>query len=281
MFITRVAAALANSLASPLVVFSSLWRNRSLIGRLAGRDVLARHRDTLMGLLWSLISPALMLVVYTFVFTTVFQARWDTVIDSREDFALILFAGLLVFWLFSDCVSRAPGLVLENASYVKKVVFPLESLSWVTLFSALFHTFMCVIALLVAYTALKGTPPWTAALLPIVLFPLALFTVGLSWFLSSLGVYLRDLRQVVPVLVTLLLFTSPIFYPLSAVPAPFRGWVALNPLAQVIEQVRDVLIFGRVPQWRELAIAAGLAWLTAWLGLVWFSKTRRGFADVV
>jgi lipopolysaccharide transport system permease protein len=262
-------------------VFTSFWRHRHLILRLTRREVQAKYRGSLLGLLWALLSPLLLLAVFTFIFSTVFEMRWDVEIRSRSDFALLLFSGLICFWLFSECVSRAPELVFENVSYVKRVVFPLEVLPWVALLSGVFHAALSSLVLLAAYVVWLGTPPWTAALVPILFLPLLLVIMGLSWFLASLGVFLRDTKQIVPVVVTMLMFLSPIFYPLSAIPESFQGFVQLNPLAYIIEEIRAALFYGRLPAWLPFGLAAASGWLVAWLGLVWFQITRKGFADVV
>lgn len=266
----------------PLAVFTSAWRHRDVVARLAAREVLARYRGSLLGILWSFLNPLLLLAAFTFVFSVVFESRWDVSTGGRADFALVLFAGLVVYWCFSDCAGRAPDLVLENAALVKRVVFPLEVLPWVVLLAALFHACVGVGVLLAARLALGGgAPPPTALLFPLVLAPVALLSLGCSWFLASLGVYVRDVRQVVPVGLTLLLFLSPIFYPLEAVPDGMRTAVALNPLALLVEQMRGVLLFGRVPDPAALLAVTLSGWGVAWLGLVWFTRTRRGFADVL
>ncbi|WP_431857381.1 ABC transporter permease [Azospirillum sp.] len=272
---------MADSGAGPLALFRTAWRHRSLILRLARREIDARYRGSVLGIVWAVINPLLMLAVYTFVFTVVFQARWGAAGTGSVEFALLLFSGLVLFTVFSDGVNRAPGLLLENVSYIKKVVFPLEILPLVTLVVALFNAAIGFAILLVFYAAALGLPPLTVLLLPLVLLPLCLMTLGISWFLASAGVFLRDIRQVVGVAVTVLMFLSPIFYPLTAVPERFRGLIHLNPLTPILEQSKDLLFWGRVPAPLEWGVATLAAWGVAWLGYAWFMKTRRGFADVV
>jgi lipopolysaccharide transport system permease protein len=194
---------------------------------------------------------------------------------------LILFAGLLVFNFFSECVNRAPGLILANTSYVKKVIFPLEILPVVTLGAALFHCGVSALVWFLFYMILFGVPPLTALLFPVVLLPLIFLTVGVSWLLASLGVYLRDVAQVVGVATTILLFLSPIFYPISALPENFQTLLLFNPLTHVIEQTRAVLFFGKLPNWTMYFISLTGGVVVAWLGYAWFQKTRKGFADVI
>lgn len=260
---------------------ASPWRNRRLIQTLVVREVLGRYRGSALGILWSFFHPVFMLSVYTFIFSVVFKARWPGGSESKTEFALILFAGLLVFNLFAECISRAPGLILANVNYVKKVIFPLEILSWVSVGSALFHIFISFGVWLIFYLIFFGMPKPTLLLFPLVLLPLLLFSLGLSWFLASLGVYLRDVGQIVGLVITGLMFMSPIFYPVSALPEGFRILFHLNPLAAVIEQTREVLIWGIFPKVTVLLIELLLSSLFAWLGFAWFQKTRKGFADVV
>lgn len=266
---------------SPTEIASSLWRNRGLTMALTKREVVGRYRGSFMGILWSFFNPVFMLAVYTFVFSVVFRARWSGGSESRTEFALVLFAGMIVFNLFSECVNRAPGLIIANANYVKKVVFPLEILPFVSLGAAAFHLLVSVVVWLIFYIIFFGAPHPTVALLPIVLLPLVLFTMGLSWMLASLGVYLRDVGQIVGVLTTALLFLSPVFYPVTALPAEYQPLLHFNPLTPVIEYTRAVLVWGKLPDFGlfGLAMAGGAA--VAWIGFAWFQKTRKGFADVL
>lgn len=266
---------------SPLYVFQSLWRYRALIFQMTKREVIGRYRGSMLGLLWSFFNPILMLAVYTFVFSVIFQARWGEGTGSKTEFAIILFAGLIVYSLFAECVNRAPGLILSNVNFVKKVVFPLEILPWVALGATLFHTAISVCVLLAFYAVVNQNFPWTAIFLPVVLLPLAVLTIGLSWFLASLGVYLRDVGQTVAIVTTVMLFLSPIFYPISALPEEYRPLLEINPLSFIIEQAREVLIWQRLPDWFGLGVYFVYSIVVAWLGLSWFQKTRRGFADVL
>lgn len=266
---------------SPKEMVSSVWRNRSMVNALIKREVIGRYRGSSLGILWSLFHPVLMLAVYTFVFSVVFKARWSPTSDSRTEFALVLFAGLLVYGLFSECVNRAPSLILTNVNYVKKVVFPLEILPWVSLGSALFHMLISLVVWLLFYLIFFGMPKPTMLLLPLVLLPLILFTLGLSWLLASIGVYLRDISQIIGILTTTLMFLSPIFYPISALPKEYQQLLMLNPLTPTIEQVRDVLIWGKGPDWILLGVYILVSMFISWLGFAWYQKTRKGFADVL
>lgn len=267
--------------ASPRELLASPWRHRSLIAALTKREVIGRYRGSTLGLLWSFLLPVFMLAVYTFVFSGVFGARWAGRTDSKGEFALVLFAGLMVFNVFAEVVNRSPSLVKANQNYVKKVVFPLEVLPLVTLGAALFHTMVSYLVWEIFYVLLFGWPTRTALMFPLVLVPLALFTVGLSWLLAALSVYLRDLEPLVGVFTSALMFMSPIFYPLSALPAAYRPWFALNPLSAPIEFARDVLLWTRVPEAGPFALYTLCSAVVAWAGFACFQKLRHGFADVL
>jgi len=267
--------------ASPQEMLGSLWRNRELIIALIKREVIGRYRGSTFGILWSFFNPAFMLTVYTFVFSVVFKARWTAGSGSKTEFALVLFTGLLVFNLFAECFNRAPGLVLSNVNYVKKVVFPLEILPWVSLGSALFHGLISLGVWLLFYFFFFGMPPVTALAFPIILLPLILFTMGISWLLASLGVYLRDVSQFIGIFTTTLMFMSPIFYPASALPPEYQYVLFINPLTIIIEQTRDVLIWNQLPEPITYATYFIGAVIFCWLGFAWFQKTRKGFADVI
>jgi len=266
---------------TPVNMVASLWRHRSLIAASVKREVLGRYRGSVMGILWSFFNPLFMLAVYTFVFSVVFQARWGGGSGSKTEFALVLFAGLMMFNLFADCINRAPGLILANVNYVKKVVFPLEILPAVTLLAALFHLLISLGVWLLAYVIFFGVPHTTVLYLPLIALPLVGFIMGLSWALASLGVYLRDVSQFIGLLTTVLMFLSPIFYPATALPENYRHLLYLNPLTPVIEQTRDVLFWGKNPDFLMLGLYWLITAIIAWLGFAWFQKTRKGFADVL
>ena len=267
--------------ATPLEMFTSFWRNRELILASAKREILGRYRGSMLGLLWSFFNPIFMLMVYTFVFSVVFKARWSVGSESKTEFALVLFAGLIVFNLFAECINRAPGLILANPNYVKKVVFPLEILPYISLLSALYHALISLGVWLVAYIILFGVPHITVLYLPFIAIPFSLFIMGLSWILASLGVYLRDVSQFIGVLTTVLMFLSPIFYPISALPENYQHLLYLNPLTPVIEMARDVLYWGKIPDFSLLTLYYLVTGIVAWMGFAWFQKTRKGFADVL
>ena len=261
----------------------SLFQNRRLILQMSVREVLGRYKGSALGVAWSFIIPLFMLTIYTFVFSEIFKARWGGAggHESKTQFAVLLFAGLIVLNLFNEVINRAPGLIIANVNYVKKVRFPIEILPVVAMCAALFHCIVSIVVLLVAFAVFNGFLQWTLVFIPLVLLPLVILTIGISWFLASLGVFLRDVGQSIGLITTIMLFLSPVFYPLTAVPERFRSIIMINPLTFIIEQVRAVLIWGKLPD------LSGLTWYTAgavlvvWAGYAWFQKTRKGFADVL
>ncbi|MEN5040941.1 ABC transporter permease [Stenotrophomonas sp. TWI1149] len=266
---------------SPMALVRSFLSNRMLVWQLTRRDVVSRYRGSVFGLAWSFFNPLLMLAVYTFVFSVVFKARWGLDANGHGDFAVILFVGIIVHGVFAECVNRAPGLILNNASYVKRVIFPLETLPWVAMGATLFHSLVSVLVLLIAQVVLRGSVPITALWLPVVVLPLIVGTMGISWLLAAFGVYLRDIGQVTGILTTVMLFMAPVLYPVQALPEGLRPYIYLNPLTFIIEQSREVLLWGNAPNFVGLGKYALGAMLVAWLGFAAFQKMRRGFADVL
>lgn len=262
-------------------------RLRSLIWQFTRRDVLARYRGSLLGLGWSFLTPLMMLAVYTFVFREVFNARWPAGThqslggNSNVAFALQVYAGLIVFNLFAEVMTRAPRLVLDQPNLVKKVVFPLEILPWVAILAAVFHLAVNLVVLFGATLVARGGLPLTVLALPLVVAVFLPLLLGLCWLLAALGVFLRDIGQIIGMLMTALMFLSPVFYPAEALPARWQPVLMLNPLTVPIEQIRRVMLDGLWPDWQALALYALVALLIGWLGARWFAATRKGFADVL
>ena len=257
-------------------------KHRQLIFQMIQREVIGRYKGSVIGLGWSFFNPILMLAVYTFVFSVVFKARWgiDTN-ESKTQFAVILFVGMIVHGLFAEVVSRAPSLILSNVNYVKKVVFPLEILPIISLGAALFHSLISVSVLLLAFVFFNGFLHWTVIFLPLVILPFMCLILGLAWIFASIGVFIRDIGQAINLIVMILMFLSPVFYPITALPEEFRPWLLANPLTFIIEQSREVLIWGKLPDFIGLLIYIFYSILLMWLGFAWFQKTRKGFADVI
>lgn len=267
--------------AGPLNLIMGLWQYRKLIAVMTKREVIGRYKGSVMGLAWSFFNPILMLAVYTFVFSEIFQSRWAGQDTGKGGYAILLFVGMIVHGLFSECANRSASLIISNGNYVKKVIFPLEILTVVTLGSALFHTCISLMVLLGAQFLLTHQLHLSALFFPLILMPLVIATLGVSWWLAALGVYLRDVGQVIGVLTTVLLFLSPVLYPVAALPEVYQPWLKLNPLTYIIEESRNVLLFGLFPQWESLGVALLIGFVIAAAGFWFFQKTRKGFADVI
>ncbi len=259
-----------------------LWRHRYLIIELTKAELAARYRASLLGGLWAFINPLLLLAVYTFVFGGILRARWPGVSDQGSgEFSRVLFSGLVVFSFMSECLSRSPVAITAVPNYVKKVVFPLQVLPVTIVASALCQLCIGVVVLLAAGLILDGMIHPTIVLLPVVLLPMLFIGLATSWVIAGVGVFIRDVGLAMGFLVQLLIFLTPIFYPLDAVPEPWRGLLQLNPLATVVLQVRQVMLWGELPDFLVLcswlAVSAGLALLA----YAWFMWAKRGFADAL
>jgi len=267
---------------SLLALIRSMRKNWHLIIQMVKREVVGRYKGSFFGLAWSFFNPILMLTIYTFVFSVVFKAKWGMGGDEgKAQFAVTLFVGLIVFNLFSEAINRAPNLILSNVNYVKKVVFPLEILPVIGIGTSLFHAVISLFVLMAGIIFFNGHINWTTILIPLIFIPLIFFILGLSWILSSLGVYMRDVGQTIGILTSVLMFLSPVFYSIDALPPRFQFWMMLNPLSFIIEQARAVLILGVMPNWRMLGLYTVAALIFMWCGFAWFQKTRKGFADVI
>ncbi|WP_255520504.1 ABC transporter permease [Methylophilus sp. QUAN] len=246
------------------------------------REVLGRYRGSVVGLGWSFFNPLLMLSVYTFFFSYVFKSRWgDVPTGGHTDFAIVLFVGLIIHGVFAECINRAPALINSNVSYVKKVVFPLEIFPWIAMGSALFHAGISIFVLVILQLIIVGNLQWTIIFFPLVTFPFVIVTLGFAWFLAATGVYVRDIGQTTGLVTSVMLFVSPVFYPIATLPHKMQLFVMLNPLTLIIEESRKVLLFGEVPNWTALGVYSLVSMVIAWIGFWWFQKTRKGFADVL
>jgi len=254
------------------------YQHRYLLGQLIKRDVLLRYRGAYFGLLWIFLNPLIMLGIFSFVFGQIFQARWATPSNGMP-YALNLYCGLIAFNIFAETVSRAPAAVRSQPSYVKKIIFPVEILPIVPLGSALIHGIFNALILLVAL-AWTGHLHASALLFPILLLPLLLASLGLAWFLSAWGVFIKDMSQIVPVFVQMLMFLSPVFYPVEAVPESLRPLYTFNPVGPVIEALRAALA-GMSINWLSWSLALALSLAAFFLGHIFFRHSRDEFADAL
>jgi len=260
---------------------ATIARYWNLISRLAAREFAARYRGSHLGVLWAALTPLVTVLVFTFVFGVVFRAKWAGESTATSEFVIILFVGMIIHGIFVEAISRAPTLILNNSSYVKRVVFPLEILPLVVVITAVINAAVGFVVVIVAHLILNGELRPTLIFLPFVLAPYILAVLGLTMFVTSIGVFIRDIGHAVGFLITVTLFMAPIFYPISSVPEPYRVWLYLNPLTFTVEEARAVAIFGRSPDWEGLGLYTAGALFVFAAGYAWFQKTRNGFADVV
>lgn len=257
-------------------------KNKSLLWQLVKRNIAGRYRGSMLGLVWSIVQPLMMLCVYTFVFSVVFKARWGVEPSgSRGAFAIIMFCGMALYSIFAESISSNCGIVVGNPNFVKKVIFPLEVLPLAQTVSTFVLGLVWFILLFLGVLFFFGKLSLTMLLLPVVLLPLFFFSLGVSYFVASLGVYVRDTMYLVQVMLQVLFFMTPIFYPIQAVPEQFRWPLQMNPLTILIEEARKVFLYGQCPNWKFLGIAFLVALIVLQLGFVWFYKTKKGFADVI
>jgi len=263
---------------NPLAIAADLYHQRHLLGQLVKRDVLLRYRGAYFGLLWIFLNPLIMLAIFSFVFGQIFQSRWPAQTGGIP-FALNLYCGLIAFNIFAETVGRAPAAVRGHPSYVKKIIFPVQILPLVPLGAALTHG---AFNLLILGAALAWAGHLSAGLLliPLLLIPLLLAALGLAWFLAAWGVFIKDMSQIVPVFVQMLMFLSPIFYPVQAVPGPLRPLFEHNPLGAVIEAMRAALA-GLGINWTSWSIALAVALVICLLGHAFFQRSRDEFADAL
>ncbi len=263
--------------------FRTIIKNKSLIFKLSKREIEKKYRGTIFGLLWSIFTPLLMLIIYTFIFSVVFSAKWggDAFENTKGSFAIILFSGLIFFNLLADCLSSSPSLILFNSVYVKKVVFPLEILPIVSFVGSLFNFFISYIILIIGYVLVFHHFSLYLLVAPLFLIPFSLLSLGLSYFLSSVGVFIRDLGNLIGILITVLMFTSPIFYPLSAIPEKYQMIIRLSPVTIIIEEVRKLLFSNGNVNFPLIWIYFAVSIIVFVLGVMWFQKTKKGFADVI
>lgn len=257
-----------------------LWARRDVFWELTRRDVEVRYSGSFLGLLWSFINPLLMLAVYTLAFRVFLGMRWPGM-KSGVDFSLMIFCGMIIHSLLAECLMRAPSVIVSQSNLVKRVVFPLSILPCVMVASSLFNAALSLLVLLLFVLISQHTIHPVVLFLPLVYAPYVLLLCGVSWLMASLGVFIRDVAQIAGVLSAMLMFLSPVFYPASNLHEPYRDWIAFNPLTLMIEQTRQIVLFGQPPDWSALGVYTLVALAVLLFGYAWFQRTRDGFADVL
>jgi lipopolysaccharide transport system permease protein len=268
--------------ASPYALIHALKAHHHLLRQLIIRDIVSRYKGSALGVLWSFVTPLLMLATYSVVFGVIFQSRFgESATGDTPHFALTLFAGLMLHSWVAECLTRSPSIILQHSAYVKKVVFPLEILPVMVVCSGLMNVLISLMILVVALLCVTGTMPSTLWVAPLLLLSYMPLLTGISWILASLGTYVRDIQQLMQLICTLLLFLSPIFYPASSLPEWLQPYLWLNPLAFMVEQFRAVVIMGEGINITASCIMFALNCIVMQIGSWWFQRTRSGFADIM
>ncbi|MFB0845131.1 ABC transporter permease [Paenibacillus oleatilyticus] len=259
-----------------------LQKNRELIQQFIKREVITKYKGSYLGVLWSIITPLIMLSIYTYVFGVIFKSKWDFAISSsKQEFAITVFCGMIVFSIFSETITKSPSVITNNPNYVKKVVFPLEILPVSLLGGAIVNFCIGVTILLIGKIAFIGNIGWTLLYLPVIILPLLLFSLGLAYIFASLGVFLRDLEHTIGIAVQALYLLTPIFYPLSAIPENLRNVILINPIAGIVDNMRKIVIWGIEPDMTLWGYQLIGSIILLQIGYWWFMKLRKGFADVI
>ncbi|ENO8808637.1 sugar ABC transporter permease [Photobacterium damselae] len=256
--------------------------NKELVKQSIKRDFFSRYQGSLFGVIWAFLMPLFLLAVYTFVFSVIFKAKWGVGEgQSKLDFALILFIGMIIYNFFAEVLTRSPGVIIGNVNFVKKVVYPLETIPLMVVGTAFLNMVISFIVWELAFLFIKQSINYTFIYIPILIIPLVFMMLGLSLFLSSLGTYIRDISQIAGVLVTVFMFLSPIFFSIDTVPHQFRIFMQINPLTFFIEEARNILFFEQKPDFTYLLIYYPISIVALKLGFIFFQKTRSGFSDVI
>jgi len=267
--------------ALPMLV-RSLRANGFILRSLVRNEIHSKYSKTILGVVWSMINPLVMIVIYSFVFGMIFEVRFGRTAGTSEvPYGIVLFSGLLLHVFLAETLLRAQSVVLDNPNYVKRVIFPLEILPIGILIANVIQAVVALGVLMVVILVAGFPIPLTALLIPIVWAPLILVTLGLAMIVASLGVFVRDISQVLGFMMTILMFASSILFPAEMLPEALRPWLLLNPLTVIVDQTRAVLLWGEMPNWRLLGYYSVVSVLVAWIGCWWFLRTRRGFADVM
>jgi len=264
-------------------IWLPLWQLPSraeLIFSFAKRELLGRYKGSALGIAWAVLTPVVMIAIFTFIFAGIFGARFGAN-DSHWDYALYLFCGLLPWSMFQESVQQSSHTILNHSNLVKRVVFPLEALPAAQVFACLGNQLFATVALLIAIVMIRHRLELTALWLPVLLIPQILIALGAAWLLASLGVFLRDITQGVMLLLMAWMYLTPIIYPESMVPDHFRTFINLNPFTSLIRSYRRIFLDGFAPDWSGLLYFSIFALIIFLFGYWWFARTRKSFADVV
>lgn len=260
----------------------ALLAHRELIRQFTVRETVVRTKGSQLGIVWVLLNPVATAAIYTFVFSLILESRWDKLGGKPAEFPLTLLLGVTIFGIFSDAVHQAPSLIVQRPNYVTKVIFPLEVFAVASLGATVFYALVTLGVVLLGAAVLLGSVSATLWVSPLMFVPLLALSLGSAWFLAALGVFLRDIGQIVGLLVgKVLMFLTPLFYQVERVPERYRWLVEYNPLTPVVENLRRTMLWGEMPDWHTFGLTTALGFAALMGGYAFFQKSRRGFADVL
>ncbi|MDP3898680.1 MAG: ABC transporter permease [Mesorhizobium sp.] len=265
----------------PFEPFLSLWRHRELFRRVLVRDIQSSFRGSVLGLAWIVVIPLTLVAIYSFVFGSILNSSWAIQPRSPYEVPLIYFSGLMVFGFFMETITRSTTHIRDQKTYVTKIIFPVDILCWVLVGTALFKFFVNLVLLLTFITLLTGAFPVKALLLPLLMVPFVLLTVGLAWILAGVGAFIRDLSHALQALGPVIMFISPVFYAAAQVPEAARPFYFINPLTFMLESVRGLLFFDQAFSLQGYLAYSAAALVVFSFGYAFFQRLRPGFADVV
>jgi len=264
-------------------VWRPLWElpgRFELILSLARRELVARYKGSMLGIVWAIVTPVVMIAIFTFIFAGIFNARFAAR-GTPWDYALYLFCGLLPWTMFQETLQQSSTTIVTHANLVKRVVFPLETLPVAQALSSLGTQMFGTLALMVATVIVRHELHATILWLPALLVPQLIFTLGAAWLVASLGVFLRDIAQGITLVLMAWMYLTPIIYPESMVPERYRPFINLNPFTALVRSYRRIFLEGLAPDWSSLVYFSAFAGVLFVFGYWWFAKTRRNFADVI
>ena len=265
-------------------MFSSLkvlHKNYDLILIFLIRDISSRFKGSYLGIFWMIATPLFMLAIFTFIFGEIFKIKWLDIPESKNYFAIILFSGLMIYNFFAESLSKSSTLFVSNVNYIKKILFPLEILPVISVLSCAVQLAVTFLVWLIFYFIVVGIPDLSILLFPIILLPFFFILTGLTFLFSTLGVFFRDTSSIINVLITMLLFLSPIFYPISIIPEEYQIYIYINPVAYQIEITRDILLWNTLPNLNYFGMYLVLSFLFFSLTISYFRKYKDRFIDVI
>ena len=262
--------------------FVQMWHHQDLILAILRREMSERFKGSVAGWVWAVVAPLLAIAVYTFAFTTNIQLPLaNNAAGPRIGYALFIFSGIIVFNFWSEMAFRAPMLLHEYTHFIKQTIFPSDMLAVISTLRATAYTLISIAVMLCFHLAATHTLPWTVVMIPLIFIPFMAFLIGMSWFLCAIGAFTRDAGYLMINIVPLFMFATPVFYPQSMLPAPFDFWIYANALTGYVEVMRDIVLFGKLPNWHVYAWTLFTSLFTFYFGYWFFDRYRNVIVDVI